>query len=701
MIEALAHIVADVPEKNSYFGDREYRAEKVKLQESGDGPERFATLVSIARRALYLGKEKEAIETYQAALKWLDETPHDLDPALRLRMDIFASYWLGISYMRLAETENCCARNTPDSCVLPIRGDGIHSQTEGATNAIQCFKKVLEIAQPNTKEYQRARWLLNIAYMTLGSYPDQVPSQHLIDPAFFESSHEFPEFRNIARQLGIDTFGCSGSAVADDFDNDGDLDLLVTDFDPAAQLRYFRNDRELGFVDATQDANLIGITGGLNINQADFNNDGWVDVFIMRGGWFSSQSEQPNSLLRNEGNGKFTDITFDAGLADEHFPTQTSSWADFDLDGDLDIFIGNERYSRDAPCQLFRNNGDQTFTDVTRQAGIATNEISKAVIWGDYDGDRWPDIYVSNLSAPNNLYRNNGDGTFTDVAFQLRVFNPIESFPCWFWDFDNDGMLDLYVSSYGAHMEHFANFAFKATETSEKAKLYRNTGNGLEDVAEDMGLNIPMAPMGSNFGDINNDGFLDFYLGTGWPDFDELMPNLFFLNLEGKRFKNVTMDGRFGHLQKGHGIVFADFDQDGDQDIFQEMGGAFPGDKYFNALFENPGFGNSWIIVSLQGQTTNRSAIGARVRIEFEEAAKKRTVYRHVNSGGTFGANPLRQHIGLGKCELIKLLEIYWPASDSTQRFENVPVNQLVRIVEGENEYHQQRYEPFAFAGKK
>jgi hypothetical protein len=193
--------------------------------------------------------------------------------------------------------------------------------------------------------------------------------------------------------------------------------------------------------------------------------------------------------------------------------------------------------------------------------------------------------------------------------------------------------------------------------------------------------------MGANFGDLDNDGFPDFYLGTGDPNFDSIMPNLMFHNLGGTGFANVSTAGGFGHLQKGHGVSFADLDNDGDQDVFMEMGGAFLGDAYMNALFENPGFSNNWITIKLIGDTSNRSAVGARIRCSISEGGTKRDIYKWVNSGGSFGANPLRREIGLGQAETIDVLDIYWPTSDTTQRFEDVAVNQFLEITEGQETY--------------
>ena len=213
--------------------------------------------------------------------------------------------------------------------------------------------------------------------------------------------------------------------------------------------------------------------------------------------------------------------------------------------------------------------------------------------------------------------------------------------------------------------------------------LPRRTANGrLTDTAAAAGLDFPMLPMGSNFGDLDGDGFLDFYLGTGDPEYASIMPNLMLLGRGGERFVDVTMAGGFGHLQKGHAIAFADLDQDGDVDVFEQMGGAYIGDRYRDLLFENPGFGNRWIRVNCRGTRSNRSAIGTRIRVEVETDGVRSSIYRSVTSGGSFGASPLPQLIGLGKCRRIVFVEIRWPASGSTQRLEEVKLDSLLSITE-------------------
>jgi hypothetical protein len=269
----------------------------------------------------------------------------------------------------------------------------------------------------------------------------------------------------------------------------------------------------------------------------------------------------------------------------------------------------------------------------------------------------------------------------------------------WFWDYDNDGWLDIFVSSYAGDNSYHAAFRLGHRVQMEFAALYKNDGKGgFENVVSEAGLEVPMLPMGSNFGDLNADGYPDFYLGTGDPTFDSLLPNQMWLNRDGKRFEDVTMSGGFGHLQKGHAVAFADLDHDGDEDIFEQLGGAYPGDAYRDALFANPGFGNRWVAFDLEGTRSNRAAIGAQIRVEIEDAdGTRRTVRRRVCSGGSFGSNPLRQTLGLGDAARIAEVEIYWPASDIRQQLTDVPFDRILAVKEGSEGFRLIKAPAFSF----
>ncbi|MFT5049149.1 MAG: hypothetical protein ACI8QZ_000539 [Chlamydiales bacterium] len=679
MVELLREIDEASDRANIYLGEagaREARAVLASLPDSAPPKRRWKQLCLVAFHEMRLGNPAQAIVHFAAARDLLPELGSEI-PGKEVTQSLVD---LATAHMRLGENQNCVAHHTSDSCVIPIRGSGVYIDQEGPRAAIEILEELLD----RKPRHVVAKWLLNLAYQTVGEWPDQVPEAYLAPEGVFTSDEEFPRFVDIAPGLGLNTFNNCGGAIADDFDADGLYDILASTWHSGDPLRFFKNNGDGTFTDRTVEAGLSELLGGLNLLQADYDNDGDLDVFVLRGAWLRERGRHPNSLLRNDGTGKFIDVTFYAGLGDVHYPTQTASWGDYDNDGDLDLYVGNENSPAiRAASQLFENNGDGTFVDVAERAGVQNFHFAKAVHWGDYDGDRYLDLYVSNEGEPNRLYHNNGDGTFADVASKLGVSGPLKSFPAWFWDFDNDGCLDIYVTSNCWTARPVAASYFKAATKEEVNCLYRGDGaGGFEDVAEQMGLTLINLPMGSNFGDIDNDGFLDFYLGTGYPQFDGLMPNVMYWNRGGKRFADVTVPSGLGHLQKGHAVAFADFDRDGDQDIFMQMGGAFPGDAFGDALFENPGFGNHWIQVRLVGTKSNRSGMGARIHCRITEGEVSRSVYRHVNSGATFGGNPLTQMIGLGQAEKIDLLEVYWPTSDVTQTLRDVAADQLIEITE-------------------
>ena len=634
--------------------------------------------------AAYKGDMDNAIKRLETSYRLLNDSL-DFFPKGR-EVKLLLEEELGVAYLRQGELQNCQLNHNAEMCILPLSVLAQHKLTASSERAVEYFKKYLE-SEPNNLE---VRWLLNIACMTVGKYPNGVPKQHLIPPSAFASKEDIGRFTDAAPTVGIDAVGNAGGMVVDDFDNDGFFDVVFSSVDPCESLRFYHNNANGSFTEQTESAKLSGQFGGINLVQTDYNNDGWLDLFVMRGGW---DYPMRNSLLKNNHDGTFTDVTPESGLDTGAFRTHSATWADFNNDGFVDLFIGHE-FDR---SQLFRNKGDGTFTEVSHEAGVDQVAFTKGATWGDYDNDGYPDLYVSNFGGENFLYHNNRNGTFTDVARQLQVEKPIMSFPCWFFDYDNDGLPDIFVSSFVPSMTEVVRGYVGLPPQAETLKLYRNTGKGaFLDVSKAVGLNRVVPSMGANFGDLDNDGYLDFYLGTGSPSYAALMPNFMFRNQGGKSFVDVTSSTGTGHLQKGHGVAFSDVDNDGDQDISINIGGAAPGDKYNKAIFTNPGQGNNWLSLKLTGVKTNRAAIGAKIKVVVEDAAGKLSSrFREVSSGGSFGASSLTQLIGLGKARRVKSLEIYWPASKTRQQYSDLGVNQFLEIKEFEKTYAKRQIRSF------
>jgi tetratricopeptide (TPR) repeat protein len=566
-----------------------------------------------------------------------------------------------------------------------------HQEKEDLQGAVTNFLSYLKRV-PNDGE---VRWLLNLTYMLSGGYPASVPKEYLIAPAFLESKKDTVHFRDVAAAAGLNRIGQAGGLIIDDFDNDGLLDIVTSNVNDCEPMALYHNNGDGTFKDRAAQAGLTSQTGGLNIIQTDYNNDGCKDILVLRGGW---EYARRKSLLRNNCDGTFTDVTKQSGLEDPVTSTQTAVWADIDNDGNLDLFIGNEN----APAQLFLNKGDGTFVDIAQQAGVATPGFAKGVVAADYDNDGYTDLYISAFNGEHHLFHNNGNRTFTDVTRAAGVEGPWTTFGAMFLDYDNDGWPDLLIAGYGASVEDIIHGYLGQPQGGETLRLYRNLGNGkFRDATGETGLKRVFMPMGLNFGDIDNDGFPDFYLGSGNPSYASPLPNVLLHNDGGKSFTDVTASSGTGVLPKGHGIAFADLDNDGDEDLFVVMGGAVPGDRQSAHLFENPGNGNNWLSLRLVGSKSNRAAIGTRIKVTVRNSTgETRLVQRTVGSGGSFGAAPLEQHIGLGKAATVEKVEIWWPASGSRQSFSGIPNNRAVEIQESSDRFRTLDRRSFHLGGR-
>lgn len=671
----------------------------VKAVPSSEDRELLATKGSLLLEA---GKEAEAVKQFEKIMNELDfmTTDEVLDNA-------------AIAYMRLGERSNCMLNHTGSSCIFPIKDDGVHIIKTGSTKAIEIYKPLLKI-NPNDLE---SRWLINIAYMTLGQYPQSVPADVLIPGLNSTNVTDVKPFKDIAKSLGLNVNGRAGGVIVDDFNNDGYLDIITSAWDISDPMHYFENNKNGTFSDVTERSNLTGITGGLNIQQTDYNNDGNIDVFVLRGAWLSKGfGQQPSSLLRNNGDGTFTDVTTESGLLFFH-PTQAATWADFNNDGWLDVFIGTESadYDTSTPashCMLYINNHDGTFTNVAQVAHCDVSAFVKGVAAGDYNNDGWMDVFLSTMGGRKYLLKNTGKKggaiDFEDVTEQAGIIKNTEStFTTWFYDYNNDGWQDLIVCDY--KFDHALSY-YSAAEAlgrpvpnAGNVFLYRNDHNGkFTNVTKEVGLDKVVYSMGANFGDIDNDGYLDMYFGTGNPDFKSLVPNKFFKNIGGKTFEDATTASRMGNLQKGHGVAFADLRNVGKQDIFAETGGAYIGDSYTSSLYLNPNDNNNnWISLKLEGVKANKAAIGSHIKLTFRDNGVKRSVYKDVNSGGSFGSSPLKQEIGIGKAAIIDEIEIKWAGSGTVQRYKNVLPNQFLQITEGDYKYKINKLAKLTFIDKQ
>lgn len=287
---------------------------------------------------------------------------------------------------------------------------------------------------------------------------------------------------------------------------------------------------------------------------------------------------------------------------------------------------------------------------------------------------------------------------------EAHATGPLFSFPAVWWDYDNDGWLDLFVSGYGGQgAEAAAAVAADYLDlptTAERPRLYHNKRDGtFEDRAADAGVDAVLFTMGMNVGDIDNDGNEDLYLGTGNPDYRSIIPNRMFRNVGDGSFHDVTTSGGFGNLQKGHGVSFADLDNDGDQDIYEDIGGAYDGDWYPNVLYENPGFGRRWATLRLKGPGANPSAIGARIRVRLTTPTGARNLFRLVGSGGSFGANSLQVELGLGDATAIEEIGVTWPGSRTEEIFVGAEMDAIWSLHAGSGEAERVLQPAFQLGG--
>ena len=484
-------------------------------------------------------------------------------------------------------------------------------------------------------------------------------------------------FENVTIPAGLVPVRGVGHRVSwGDFDNDGYDDLLVSG------RHLFRNTGRGGFTDVTGPSGIgrDDVVAGV---WADYNNDGRLDCYVV-----SRDPKKRDALWRNQGDGTFIDVTDDAGRITDEFVSESAAWADYDRDGHVDLFVINSRSLTDKPTdpgiqnRLYRNKGDGTFIDVSAVSRLGRSDprSSRGVAWGDYDNDGDPDCYVANhFYQANRLWRNNGDGTFSDVAAELRAGGRAHavkeagadhygrSLGCAWADYDNDGWLDLFCANLAPpdRLLYCDQSMLLKNRVGERGA--RGASAGFRDVRGGVGITYEETHAGCAWGDYDNDGDQDLILtSTTWGRRSYLYRN----NGDGT-FTDVTW-ATGTRVLNGYGCAWADFDCDGRLDV------AVAG-NYGVRLFRNVTVSaNQWLQVKLLGTKSNRAAIGARVTVKTAAA----TQIREVGGGrGTGCQDSLVQHFGLGAMPGPVTVTVRWPGGE-TQRLTEVKTNRRITVTE-------------------
>lgn len=531
------------------------------------------------------------------------------------------------------------------------------------------------------------QWLLAASLKEWKETGIQVPPALVFPaaaPTISAAAREGIRFEDMAPALGLNRRDGNGTVAFGDYDGDGKLDVFLAG--SGEFLAVYRNDGAR-FRDVTAEVGLARQPSGYSLNLIDYDNDTRLDLYLSLNGWSGPMA---NRLFRNTG-GRFVDVTAASGAGDPGSGF-VSAWADFDGDGHLDLAVANGVLKDGSTPRVYRNLGNGKFADVTTAAGIVEPPTYGAIglAIGDYDRDGDPDLFINGLGdAPNRLYRNEGAFRFRDVtrASGLAAQPAHNGFVAFFVDADNDAWPDLLVTSlapWGAVVEGMTRAAAALPLHADSTRLYRNRRDGtFADITAAAGVAAPMGVMGAGVADLDNDGWIDFYFGTGDPQLSRLEPNRLFRNEGGGRFADVTSLTEFARPgRKGHGVAFADLDDDGDLDMYAQLGGHYPGDHAENAFYRNlAGNRNHWLEVDLIPKSGNRYAtVGAQIVVK----AGALTVHREVKGSEGFGAtSDYRQHFGLGREARIDSIEVWWP-SGKRATYAGGAVNRRITLHEVE-----------------
>ena len=512
----------------------------------------------------------------------------------------------------------------------------------------------------------------------LGGYPPETPVERRIEMATGYAPTRL-RYRDVAQEIGLDkTSGGRGTAIFD-ITGTGEMDVIISAV--SGGISVYRNNGDGTFRDASVGSGLDACVNSWGISAGDYDNDGRTDLFVTRLGFFDGQA----ALFHNNGDGTFTEVTRDAGVQ-SWAPGFTAGWVDFDLDGRLDLFVPSNLggvFHRSKRHRLFHNNGNGTFTDVTLDAGLTTWGPAVGATWGDYDNDGYPDLFLSSAFGRSQLFHNNGNGTFTDVSAAAGIDRPCFGMVAYFCDVDNDGWLDLvqYLWCSNDDMIHSLRHG-RASADGQPLRIYRNNRDGTFTLANDeLGITECWGSMSGNGADLDNDGRVDLLLGNGGPQMDRSDPLVVLAN-DGRRFSNVTFAAGLPAAGKAHGANAADLHGDGRISLIAASGGMYPGELLTTSVFRPESLPGNYLNVRLTGVSCNRDAVGARLKL----TAGGRDQHVVNNGGSQFGCLPFEQHFGLGLGRSAECLEVWWPGG-ARQTFHHLPVNATVTVTEGDGGY--------------
>lgn len=602
-------------------------------------------------------------------------------------------HWRGIARLRLGDYPAATAdfevvlRETPDSATT-LRALGAALLRMGAPGpAAAALRQAVDL-EPELLE---TRWNLMVAAERAGDDPGGPPERYRLDIPDRDAVSPF-RFEEVSAEVGIERWSRARGSGWADFDGDGDLDLVALGIrDPHALYRNrLVEDGAATFAPAALDAALFDPRGGWSALFFDYDRDGDPDLYVTRDGW---DGEDANSLYRNDG-GRFVDVAAAAGVASaaDGF---TAAVADVNRDGLLDLYVANGVATRGgAPNELFLGAPEGRFVERGEAMGVADHGRSVGSAFGDYDGDGWSDLLVVNFFDGPVLYRNLEGAGFEDVSDVAGIAAPHEAFVGFFFDYDNDGWMDVFIVGFASDMEVAlqSRLEGKAVHEGSRLALYRNDRDGtFTDITIEAGLSWNLGAMAATFGDYDNDGWQDIFIGVGAPPMERFEANRLFRNLGDGTFADVSASAGVDDLGKGHGATFADPDHDGDLDLFVPIGGAFPGDRQRSRYYRNPAsqlpHPNGWLHILLRASSLHPDAVGAQVALRVTDAPQAPVQLQEVAVGGGFGVTPSRiLEFGLGQHETVAEVTIRWPGGGH-RVLRNIPGNQRILVIEDEPGY--------------